>query len=453
MHHRSSRIAVGLVAVSALLALGACGGTGDSESDLDSVTTDHVNIYGTDGNMSNSLGVALKDDPTIINGMKGVTPLTPLYADFKSRLRALDPNLNTFTYVGETYDAVVISALATEAARTVDPPTVAKYINGITTGGTVCTEFRDCAALVRQGKDIEYKGISLRRGGFTDLGEPSTATYGALSFGRDGQLDDGKTEYIGAGQESATTKKQPPAIPSAPRGKPGPLKIGALLPKTGSISSIGAGMFTAARLAVKDVNDNGGVLGMPVTYTEGDDGTSDQVAKATADRLIADGVHIIIGAGASGITTAVLPKVVDAQRILFSPSNTSAALSEAKDNGLYFRTAPPDGLQAKALADIIMRDGRQRILLIARDDEYGNGLQAGVQKELQESGVDGQHIKLAKYPKQDKYTDADQKKVFDNLGDIAKDFHADGVLIIGYDESAFVVKGLEDAKVIISQRN
>lgn len=452
MHHRSSRIAVGLVAVSALLALGACGGTSDDENDLGSVASDHVNIYGTDGNMSNSLGDALKDDPTIINGMKGVTPLTPLYSDFKNRLRALDPNLDTFTYVGETYDAIVISALAAEAARTVDPPTIAKYVNGITTGGTQCTDFHDCVALVRQGKDIDYKGISLRRGGFTDLGEPSTATYGALSFGRDGKLDDGKTEYIGAGRESETTKQQSPPIPSAPR-KPGPLKIGTLLPKTGLISSIGAGMFTAARLAIKDINDNGGVLGMPVQYTEGDDGTAKDVANATADRLIADGVHIIIGAGASGVTAAVLPKVVAAQRILFSPCNTSAALSEVKDNGLYFRTAPPDGLQAKALADIIMRDGRQRILLIARDDTYGKGLQSGVQKELQDSGVAGEHIKLATYDVKDKYSDGDQKAIFDKLGAIAKDFNADGILIIGYDESANVIKGLENAKVIRSQRS
>ena len=39
-----------------------------------------------------------------------------------------------------------------------------------------------------------------------------------------------------------------------------------------------------------------------------------------------------------------------------SPANTSDQFTDYNDNGLYFRTAPPDVLQARALADLIAAD-------------------------------------------------------------------------------------------------
>ena len=67
--------------------------------------------------------------------------------------------------------------------------------------------------------------------------------------------------------------------------------------------------------------------------------------------------------------------------MLFSPCNTAAELSTVDDKGLYFRTAPPDGLQAAALTDIIMRDGVRRVAIVAREDAYGQGLMDAVQGE------------------------------------------------------------------------
>ena len=82
-------------------------------------------------------------------------------------------------------------------------------------------------------------------------------------------------------------------------------------------------MFAAVQLAINDVNALGGVGGQPIVYVEGDDGTDPKVAQATVERLISEGVQIIIGAGASGISNAVLPTTVAAGVILFSPCNTA----------------------------------------------------------------------------------------------------------------------------------
>ena len=47
----------------------------------------------------------------------------------------------------------------------------------------------------------------MRRSGFTDGGEPSSASYGTLVFGRDQTVDDAKTEFVPAGDEKNEAKE------------------------------------------------------------------------------------------------------------------------------------------------------------------------------------------------------------------------------------------------------
>src|SRR5262245_185738 len=112
------------VCAAMLLATAGCSAKDDDAPDNDSA----VRLYGSDGNMLNGLGDAFPDQRGILAGMKGTSPLTPLSNEFTTKLKREVPNLNDYLYAGETYDAVVISALATELAGTTDPRTVAKYI-------------------------------------------------------------------------------------------------------------------------------------------------------------------------------------------------------------------------------------------------------------------------------------------------------------------------------------
>jgi ABC-type branched-subunit amino acid transport system substrate-binding protein len=255
---------------------------------------------------------------------------------------------------------------------------------------------------------------------------------------------------VGAGDESTTTSKRSPA------GRPAdgrdaaqtgaPLKIGGLLPQTGDLALANPPLAAGAALAIRDVNAAGGVLGKPVEWVDGDDGTNPAKAKETVASHVAAGVHVIIGAGASGISRAVLPDVVKAGLILFSPCNTDAGLSEIDDKGLYFRTAPSDLLQGKALADVIMRDGPQHIAIVARKDSYGEGLQGNVRAELEKAGVSAANVKLLTYdPPEDPAAALD----FSAGAKQIKDFKADAVLVIGFGESANVIKALSGAGVRI----
>ncbi|GAA4252163.1 hypothetical protein GCM10022255_047580 [Dactylosporangium darangshiense] len=440
MGRRSSTI-VALIGVAVVA--GGCGTTPSSGSQPSEPVV--VRLYGSDANMTNSLKDKLADAPGLLSGMTGTAPLLRLPESFKERLRGVDPTLADYGYAAEAYDAVLIAGLAAESARTTEPATVAKFMVGATNSGTLCDSAAACLALAEAGKDFAYRGVSMRRSGLTDAGEPSSASYGTLHFDRTNIINDNLTEYVGAGDESlASTSPAPPfpPMPGSSRKKLPALKVGGLMPHTGRLAYRSAPRFAGARLAVQDLNAAGGVLDQPVEWVDGDDGTDATVAAATVDRFVGLGVQVIIGASSSSVTKAVIPKIAAAGRILVSPSSTSDELTTVADNGLFFRTAPPDTLQARALADVIMRGGSRRVTIMAREDAYGLGLQKNVKADLLAAGMTDATVDLISYP-----TNTED---FGGVAARVRDNAPEGVLILGYDETALIVKALAARGVVVS---
>ncbi|MCU0298417.1 MAG: ABC transporter substrate-binding protein, partial [Candidatus Nanopelagicales bacterium] len=95
---------------------------------------------------------------------------------------------------------------------------------------------------------------------------------------------------------SSDSSASPSADTSAAAGD-GTLKIGTLLPQTGSLAFLGPPEFAGVDLAVQEINDAGGVNGAPVESVVGDSGdTSTNIASQTVDRQLSQGVDAIIGA-------------------------------------------------------------------------------------------------------------------------------------------------------------
>ncbi|HET8662613.1 MAG TPA: ABC transporter substrate-binding protein [Micromonosporaceae bacterium] len=446
-----SRAVAVVAAVAALLVTTACGGKTQTFDPL--TAAKGVRLYGSDGNMSNALGEAFADNPGLLAGMKGTAPMTPLSHEFRARLKTMDPTLDDVNYAGEAYDAVMIGALAVQVARTTEGRVVRSYVNGITTAtgkdAVNCDSFATCLALIAKGgnPDIRYRGVSLRRGGFTEAGEPSTAMYGALRFSTDNRIDPGKIEFVGAGSEADTTKASPPAPPPVTKPALGtPLVIGSLLPKTGQGAGIYPPVIAGVKLAIQEINRAGGVLGKPVVAIHKDDGTSAEKAKAATEDLINSGVDIIIGAGASSVSKAVLPQVTAAGVLMISPSATSDELTALPDANLFFRTAPPDTLQAKALADVVIRDGGQKLFIVAREDSWGTGLAASLRTDLVASGVKPVNIRMFMYRPGES---AEQLPALGTLPDQVLAFQPDGVIILGFDETAHVILMLVRKGVVL----
>jgi ABC-type branched-subunit amino acid transport system substrate-binding protein len=433
------------VGIAAVLVVSGCAGTSAPPPDPLQRQPGQVFLYGTDGNTMNGVGdLITKTHPNAIDGMKGTVPLTQLTQAFKDRVLSIDPTLADFTYAAETYDAVVIVALATEIAGSTDSRAIADQINGVTVGGQTCDSIAFCMTLVKQGKDIQYKGISNQLGGFTDAGEPSASTYGILRFGSDNHIVNGLTQFVPAGNPGNATQAPPPAHGNNNGTSASPLHLGGLMSKTGDLALACKALFAAAKLGVKEVNDAGGVLGHPVQWTEADDETNPDVAKTAATHLIDDGAQVLIGAAASGLSLAALPIAMQAGVVLFSPSNTAATLSTVKDDGLYFRTAPPDNLQAAALADIIVRDGARKLAVIYRDDAYGDGLAQSTKQDLIQAGLTDADIILMPYdanPPKDKPVD------FAATAQQVLQANPDGVLLVGYAETVDAVDALVGAGI------
>jgi branched-chain amino acid transport system substrate-binding protein len=275
------------------------------------------------------------------------------------------------------------------------------------------------------------------------------ALVGALSVVLAGCGGGGDTAAPGtpgpaSGSPSVRTCEPPQATAS---GQPStaPLKIGTLLPETGSLAFLGPPEFAAVDVAVKEINAAGGVLGNPVTHLRGDSGDDKtDTANQTVDRELGQGAQAIIGAAASGVTKLVIDKITGAGVVQFSPANTSDEFTCWPDKGLYFRTAPPDSLQAQALAALMATDGAQRISILARNDPYGSGLADNTVQTLRDAGIPQNQIQKIIYdPNATSYnTEIDNVRVF----------NPDAIAVIGFDESKKILTRMSEVQIGPAQK-
>lgn len=188
---------------------------------------------------------------------------------------------------------------------------------------------------------------------------------------------------------SSTTEE--PGASSAPGGSGGGssegLIIGTLLPLTGSLAFLGPPEVAGVDLAIKEINEAGGVNGAPVTviHTDSSDTANAQIASQSVSKLIADGASAVIGAASSSVTLNVIDDITAAGIVQVSPANTAAVLSGYSE--FYFRTAPPDTVQGAALANLIVEDGVKNLGILVFEDDYGTGLRDVIVGGVKSQGV------------------------------------------------------------------
>ncbi|OUE18191.1 hypothetical protein BFL34_02944 [Clavibacter michiganensis] len=164
------------------------------------------------------------------------------------------------------------------------------------------------------------------------------------------------------------------------------LKIGTILPQTGSLAVLGPPEFAGVDLAVKDIND--AKAGITVTNTAKDSGdTTTDIASQSATSLIADGNTAIIGAASSGVSKTFIDQVTQAGVVQLSPANTSPDFTTYADDGYYWRTAPSDVLQGRILGNKILQDGKTNVSILYMNDAYGTGLEENIKKTLEAGGA------------------------------------------------------------------
>lgn len=194
-----------------------------------------------------------------------------------------------------------------------------------------------------------------------------------------------------AGDDTNTDTPTSETPSSEPANEPtgdGVLHVGTLLPQTGDLAYLGPPEFAGVDLAIKEINDAGGVLGQPVEQTRGDSGDlTPDIGGEQVDKLLNAGSDVIVGAASSSVSLSVIDKIIGANKVMFSPANTSPAFDTYDDHDLYFRTSPSDVFQGEVLGNLIVDDGFNNVAILARQDSYGEGLANRLKEILEEKGA------------------------------------------------------------------
>jgi len=188
-----------------------------------------------------------------------------------------------------------------------------------------------------------------------------------------------------------------PVIACTP-GDAGTVKIGVVLELSGELAPMGARMLDGARLAVREINDAGGVLGKQVELVEEDGGTDPDKGFDRVKELVEiDGVKVIVGPMITPTSELSIPYAQMHQVPLITMSATGVPLSALEGTEWYFRTCLRDDAQSLVLADIVMDKGYMRLATIVMDNTYGIGLEEGLVDGLKEKGWQGEHVASIQY--------------------------------------------------------
>lgn len=99
-----------------------------------------------------------------------------------------------YDFSGEAYDAVVLAALAAQAAGSVTGTSIAEYIPAVLTGGQKVTSFREGRVGLQDGADVAYAG---RSGALVlDKGDPVTAEWTVVAHSPQGTIASAQTSQI-----------------------------------------------------------------------------------------------------------------------------------------------------------------------------------------------------------------------------------------------------------------
>ncbi|MFK0401922.1 ABC transporter substrate-binding protein [Microbacterium sp. NPDC090225] len=214
------------------------------------------------------------------------------------------------------------------------------------------------------------------------------------------------------------------------------LKLGSLLPKTGSLAFLGPPMESGVGLAVEEVN--AAEAGITIDLTAEDEGDTDTKAYETSiEKLRNADVSAIVGAAASGVSKLVLDGNVSAGILQISASNTSPDFTSWDDDGLYFRTAPSDLLQGEVLGNLIAEDGAKTLGIIYQNDAYGTGLNDALTTTFE--GTGGEVVASVSYNVGDSSFDAQVESI--------KAQNPDAVAIVSFEQFKTIAPLLVNAGI------
>lgn len=183
------------------------------------------------------------------------------------------------------------------------------------------------------------------------------------------------TSLLGAGQVSAQDT----------------VKIGGNYELTGDAAAYGTPMSEATKLAIKRVNEAGGLLGGDVEYVEYDNTSDLTEAASVAQRLTTEGVVGIVGPATTGDSNAQIPVIQEAGIPAILPAATGNGMTLDDNGDVYeylFRVAFEDSFQGRAAATFVVNEleGKTVAMFVDQSTDYATGLQQAFTEEFEALG-------------------------------------------------------------------
>jgi branched-chain amino acid transport system substrate-binding protein len=170
------------------------------------------------------------------------------------------------------------------------------------------------------------------------------------------------------------------------------IKVGVDFELTGGVAAFGSSALEGAKLAAKEINDAGGVIGKKIELVIQDNASKPEEASRVAQKLISDKVSAIIGATISTDTLAVVPVAMEKKVPLISSSATNPKVTvderSGKVNEYVFRACFIDPFQGKVMADFATKDLKAKTAVIYTDNssDYSKGLQKFFKETFTKNG-------------------------------------------------------------------
>ncbi len=154
----------------------------------------------------------------------------------------------------------------------------------------------------------------------------------------------------------------------------GPIKIAAIFPQIGKAKAYGLDSIKGARLAIKEINQDGGLMGAPLELIILDNKSSPFYAKQAARQAIALKVSAVVGCSWSTQSLAMAPVLQEAGIPMISPSATAPKVTHV---GSYiFRACYTDTFQGRLMAGFAHKElnARTAAVMINLNETYSQAL-------------------------------------------------------------------------------
>jgi branched-chain amino acid transport system substrate-binding protein len=165
-----------------------------------------------------------------------------------------------------------------------------------------------------------------------------------------------------------------------------PVKIMGLVELSGTGATSGTNFNDGVKLAVKEINAAGGILGRKVEYTASDTQSQPQVAKALAVKATDDGAYVVMGPVFSG---SILVSMAETKRAgIPNFTGGEAAAITQQGNPYIFRTAFTQTTAMPKVARYVNDTLKAKtVAIIYTNNDFGKGGRDVFTKALEPHGI------------------------------------------------------------------